>query len=80
MSKFLHIHTDSIIKSISNSYEDTTSLKKDKLIKGLTKRKIEIPTRPNAVYHSSGDQKSQKVSTGTGTTYIVKEKSTERDK
>jgi len=34
MSKFLHIHTDSIIKSISNSYEDSTSLKKDKLIKG----------------------------------------------
>ena len=67
------------LRGTEENYIQQLEIIKDKLIKGLTKRKIEIPTRPNAVYHSSGDQKSQKVSTGTGTTYIVKEKPTKRD-
>ena len=44
---------------------------KEKLIKGLTKQKIKIPTRPNAVYHGSGDQKSQEVTTSSGKSYGV---------
>ena len=68
-----------ILEGTEKSYIQELETIRDKLIKGLKKQGIEIPTRPNAVYHGSGDQKSQKVTTGSGKSYTVKEKPTKRD-
>jgi len=68
-----------ILEGTEKSYIQELETIRDKLIKGLKKQGIEMPTRPNAVYHGSGDQKSQKVTTGSGKSYTVKEKPTKRD-
>ena len=49
---------------------------KNKLIKGLEKQGVEIPTRPDAIYHNVNKQQGQKVTTGRGKSYMVKEKQT----
>jgi len=59
------------LRGTEENYIQQLEIIKDKLIKGLTKRKIEIPTRPNAIYHGSGDQKSQEVTTSSGKSYGV---------
>ena len=50
---------------------------KNKLVKGLEKQGIEIPTRPDAIYHNVNKQQGQTVTTGRGKSYTVKEKPTE---